>query len=34
MDCTPFAGQTRAAPTLALVKALLMDHDEAPDPVF
>ena len=24
MDCTPYAGQTRAAPTLALGKALLM----------
>ena len=34
MDCTPYTGQTRAAPTLALVKALLMAHDEAPDPVF
>ena len=34
MDCTPYAGQTRAAPTLALVEALLMAHDEAPDPVF
>ena len=34
MDCTPYARQTRAAPTLALVKALLIAHDEAPDPVF
>ena len=34
MYSTPYAGQTRAAPTLALVKALLMAHDEAPDPVF
>ena len=34
MDNTPFAGQTRAAPALALVKALLMAHDEAPDLVF
>ena len=31
---TPHTGQTRAAPTLALVKALLMAHDEDPDPVF
>ena len=34
MDCTPYAGRTRAAPTLTLVKDLLMAHDEAPDPVF
>ena len=34
MDCTSYAGKTRAAPTLALVKALRMAHDEAPDPVF
>ena len=34
VDCTPYAGQTRAAPTLALVKALLIAHDEDPDPVF
>ena len=34
MDYTPYAGQTRAAPTLALVKALLIAHDEDPDPVF
>ena len=33
MACTPYAGQTRVAPTLALVKALLMANDEAPDPV-
>ena len=34
VDCTPYAGQTRAAPTLALVKALLIAHDEEPDPIF
>ena len=34
MDCTSYARQTRAAPTLALVKALRMAHDEVPDPVF
>ena len=34
VDCTPYARQTRAAPTLALVKALLIAHDEDPDPVF
>ena len=34
MDCTPSAGQTRAAPTHAVVKALLMAHDEPPGPVF
>ena len=34
MDCTSYARQTRAAPTLALVKALLIAHDDAPDPVF
>ena len=34
MDCTPYAGQTRAAPTLALVKALLIAHDEDTDLVF
>ena len=33
-DCTSYAGQTRAAPILALVKVLQMAHDEAPDPVF
>ena len=32
MDCTPYAGQTRAAPTLALVKALLIAQDENPLP--
>ena len=32
MDCTPYAGQMRAAPTLGLVEALLMAHDEAPRP--
>ena len=31
VDCTPYARQTRAAPTLALVKALLIAHDEDPD---
>ena len=34
VDFTPYAGQTRAAPTLALVTALLIAHDEDPDPVF
>ena len=34
VDCTPYARQTRAASTLALVKALLIAHDEDPDPVF
>ena len=34
MDCTSYAGQTRVAPTLALVKALRQAHDEAPDPAF
>ena len=34
MYCTPYAGQTRTAPTLALVKALRMAHDEALNPVF
>ena len=34
VDCTPYARQTRAAPTLALVKALLIAHDEDPDLVF
>ena len=34
MDCTRYAGQTRAAPTLVLVKVLVMSHDETPDPVF
>ena len=33
VDCTPYARQTRAAPTLALVKALLIAHDDNPDPV-
>ena len=32
MDCMPSAGQPRAAPTLALVKALLMAHDKVPTP--
>ena len=31
--CTPYARQTRAASTLALTKAMLMAHDEAPDPI-
>ena len=34
VDCTPYARQTRAAPALDLVKALLIAHDEEPDPVF
>ena len=34
MDCTSYVGQTRATPSLALVKALRMAHDEAPGPVF
>ena len=34
MDCTSYSEHTRAVPTLALVKALWMAHDEAPDPVF
>ena len=34
VDCTPYAGETRAAPFLDLVKALLIAHDEDPDPVF
>ena len=34
VDCTPYARQTRAAPTLALGKALLIAYDENPDPVF
>ena len=34
MDCTSYARQTQAAPTLALVKALRMTHDKPPDPVF
>ena len=34
VDCTCYARQTRAAPTLALVKALRMAHDEALDRVF
>ena len=33
VDCTPYTRQTRAAPTLALVKTLLIAHDEDPDPV-
>ena len=33
VDCTIYARQTRAAATLALVKALLIAHDEEPDPV-
>ena len=31
---TSYAGQTRAVPTLALVKALRIAYDETPDPVF
>ena len=34
MDYTPYAGQTRAALTLALVRTLLMAQDEAPAPVL
>ena len=34
VHCTPYDRQTRAAPTLALVNALLIAHDEDPDPVF
>ena len=34
LDCTPYAGQTRAASTFALAKALLMAHDEDAGPVF
>ena len=34
VDCTPYVRQTRATPTLAFVKALLIAHDEDPDPVF
>ena len=34
VDCTLYARQRRAAPILALVKALLIAHDEDPDPVF
>ena len=34
MDCTFCAGQTRAAPTLAFVKALIMAHDAADEPVL
>ena len=34
MDCTFYAGQTRAAPTLALVMALRMAHDAADGPVI
>ena len=30
MDCTPYTGQTRPAPTLALVTALLVARDEDP----
>ena len=33
VHCTPYARQTRAAPTLALVKAQLIAHDEDPDPI-
>ena len=33
-DNTTYSGQKRAAPTLALVKALRMAHDEAHDPVL
>ena len=34
MDCTSYGGQTRAAPALALVKALRIAHDEAQNHVF
>ena len=34
MDCTSYAGQTTAARTLALVKAVLVALNEAPDPVL
>ena len=34
VDCTPNAGQTRAAPILAVVKGLLIAHDENPGPVY
>ena len=34
MDCAPYAEQMRAAPTFALVKALLVAHNEDPDPVY
>ena len=34
MDCTPYERQTRAAPTLALVNALLIAHDKDPDLSF
>ena len=34
MDCSSYVGQTRAARALALVKALPMAHNEAPDPVL
>ena len=30
VDCTPYARQTRVAPTLALVKDLLIARDEDP----
>ena len=34
MDNSTYLGQKRAAPTLTLVKALRMAHDEAHDPVL
>ena len=34
MYFTLYAGQTRAVPTVALVEALLMAHEEPLDPVF
>ena len=34
VGCTPYVGPARATPTLALVKAVLIAHDEDPDPVF
>ena len=33
-NSTPYSGETRAATTLGLVKALLMAHNEAPDPIL
>ena len=34
MDCTSYAGQTRAVTALALVNVQRMAHEETPDPVF
>ena len=34
MDSSSYQGQKRAAPTLALVKALRLTHDGAHDPVL